>query len=371
MKIAFFNIQNLFHRDRSLLQKSFGKCMSDWVNELDRLMHCDNLNDSYERIRELTFLLGFDKTLQQPYAVLRRKAGYLYLKGKDYSKELCANELTDWNGWVSLRTVPIDSIATQNKAKVIADADADVLVLHEIEDHASLEEFNASILPEYGCEQYDEICVMQGQEKRGLEKAILLKNGYRLDAVKSHKLTSHPDSPKDILEYQIKTPSGESLIILSTQFQETIGNNEQLDIIRKNQAMEVAEIYRHLSSSECKKVVVTGTLNDVSYSDCLSPLLRDTDLKDITKHELFNVDIDKGSDASYFRLGAYRLGVNIKQKDYMLLSPELFSTIKNCGLNRKGMWPEKRPQWSVYKSVGNKIQAASGCPLVWGEVQFR
>ncbi len=31
MKIATFNIQNLFHRDKSLLEKPFGKNLTDWI----------------------------------------------------------------------------------------------------------------------------------------------------------------------------------------------------------------------------------------------------------------------------------------------------------------------------------------------------
>lgn len=100
------------------------------------------------------------------------------------------------------------------------------------------------------------------------------------------------------------------------------------------------------------------------------PLLRDTDLKDVAKHPSFNVDYDEGRDASYFRLGAYRMGVNIKQKDYLLLSPNLFDMVKDCGLNRKAVWPEKRPMWPIYSTLDSKKKAASEHPLVWGKVEI-
>jgi hypothetical protein len=32
------------------------------------------------------------------------------------------------------------------------------------------------------------------------------------------------------------------------------------------------------------------------------------------------------------------------------------------------MWPEKHPQWSIYKSVFNKNVAASEHPLVWAKL---
>jgi hypothetical protein len=373
MKLATFNIQNLFHRDRSNLERTFGKCMSDWVNELDGLLKKNDRHGSNaERIQELSFLLGFDKTYHQPYAVLRRRAGYLFLKGKNYSHELAANEITDWNGWVSLQTVPIKTLAIKNKAKVIADVNPDILLLQEIEDRTSLEEFNQEFLPEMGCSPFDEIFVVQGNDKRGLEMAIMTKNGYRLQSIRSHiydqNENGNPLFKKDLLEYEVKTPSGTTCHLISTHFQERTADIDKTDRMRKAQAKKVAEVYKGLQEDGKTNISIAGTLNDVPYSDCLSPLLRGTDLRDITKHPSFNVDIDKGKDASYFRLGAYRMGVNIKQKDYLLLSPEFFDKTKVCGLNRKAIWPLKKPMWSVYSTVQNKSQEASGHPALWADI---
>jgi len=108
-------------------------------------------------------------------------------------------------------------------------------------------------------------------------------------------------------------------------------------------------VYNHLYSEGKKHIAVVGTLNAVSYCYSLSPLLLKTNLKDVTKHLSFNVDFDKGKDAGYYSLGAHRMGVNIKQKDYLLLSPELFTKVKSSGLNRKGIWPDKRPMFPVFQ----------------------
>ena len=140
-------------------------------------------------------------------------------------------------------------------------------------------------------------------------------------------------------------------------------------IQRKKQAEKVAEIYARMRS-EGKRVLVCGTLNDVSYSDALSPLIRETDLRDIGRHELFRADTDRGRDGSYFRLGAYRVGVNIKQKDYLLLQPDCFTKVKKAGMNRKGTWPDRKPKWELYPSVSGKQHAASEHPLVWADVQL-
>lgn len=375
MKLATFNIQNLFHRDRSNSERTFGKCMSDWVHELDELLKKNHRNVSNaERIQELSFLLGFDKTYHQPYAVMRRRAGFLFLKGKNYSKELAANEITDWNGWVSLQTVPIKTMAVKNKAKVIAEIDPDIILLQEVEDRGSLEDFNEEFLPEMGCSPFDEIFVVQGNDYRGQEMAIMTKRGFKLRSIQTHvhdrNRHGNPLFNKDLLVYEVKTPSGTTCHLISAFFQERWSNMDSTDLIRKDQAIRTAEVYQGLQEDGKSNIAIAGTLNDVSYSDCLSPLLRGTDLRDITKHPSFNVDIDKGKDASYFRLGAYRMGVNIKQKDYLLLSPELYGKVRLGGLNRKAVWPIKKPMWAVYSTVQDKTQEASGHPALWGDIKI-
>jgi len=373
MKLATFNIQNLFHRDRSAVQKSYSKCVSDWVTELDTLIRKKECSHTAtERMRELFFLLGFDKSYQTPYAVMRKRAGFLFLKGMDYSKELQSCELTDWNGWVALQTIPIGSIAIKNKARVIAEVDPDILLVQEIEDKASLSEFNMQLLPEFNCKPFDQLFVIQGNDKTGKENAILTKNGYQILSVKSHQYDKDPNGEllfqTDFLEYEIQTPAKNKLYLLAVNLQHESNNKDLADLRRKKQAQHVAEVYNLLRSEGKKDVVIMGTLNAPSYCHSLAPLLVDTDLKDITKHSRFNVDIDEGNDAAYFRLGAYRMGVNIKQKDYLLLAPNLFSKATQGGLNRKAVWPEKKPMWSTYSTMQNANEAASEHPVLWARI---
>lgn len=370
MKIATFNIQNLFHRDRSFLEKPFNKNREEWEIEVDQLLEkpIKSIQDNY-RIRELACLVGMDKCNQLPYAVLRRKAGFLFLKGKNYSKELKASELTDWNGWIALQNYPIDPIAVENKARVIADVNPDILVLQEIEDRASLEEFNDEFLSRFGCKPFQKTCVMQGNSKRGQEIGILTRKGYQIQSVRSHiydlNFLGEIVFDKDLMEYEILTARGNSFWILATHLQEQTEYKEHSDAIRKAQTEKIAEVYHKIYSAGKKHIAVMGTLNTVSYCNSLAPLLQGTNLKEVIKHPSFNVDFDKGKDASYYSLGAYRMGVNIKQTNYLLLSPELFEKTKSCGLNRKGIWPEKRPMWSVYPSIQCNAQAASEHPAIW------
>ncbi|WP_143751710.1 endonuclease/exonuclease/phosphatase family protein [Maribacter sp. 6B07] len=343
--------------------------MTDWIEELDMLMRkTGNSLSEQERIRELSFLLGFEKTTPLPYAVMRRKAGLLYMKGIHHSTESRAGHLTNWNGWIELQTKPISPAATDNKARVIADTNADILLLQEVEDRASLEEFNQIVLPKFNYKPYSHTFVIQSNDMKGLEIAILLHEGYILQTIKTHLIGGYSDLFQQLVEYEISTLNSEEIHILATNLVNQTDDQEIAHKIRKSLVENIARIYKNLIAQGKTNVIIAGTFNTPSYCDSLTPLFQDTDVKDITKHFSFEVTTDEGDDATYYRLGAYRKGVNIKQKDYLLFSPALFERMQDSGLHRKAMWPTKKPQWSTYKEVSSKYNAASEHPLVWGNL---
>src|SRR5680860_1909877 len=258
MKIATFNIQNLFNRDRNLLEKPYGKCVADWVNELDDLMRGNSReSNNAERIQELAFLLGFDKTYDVPYAVMRKRAGFLFLKGMHYSKELKAGELTDWNGWIALQTIPLDTVAVKNKARVIAEVNPDILLLQEIEDRSSLEEFNAKLLPEFDCTSFQEVVVIQGSDKRGQEMGIMLKNGYRIRSVSCHPfdIENGPNPKKEFFRYEIKTPSRHTIWLLAAHLQEETKDKEMSDSLRKEEVQRIVDVYNGLRENGQNNII--------------------------------------------------------------------------------------------------------------------
>ena len=366
MKIATFNIQNLFHRSRELIKNSHTKNAADWIDELDSLLRKQrkDTNDS-NRIQDLSYLLGFEKIENLPYAILKRQAGELCYKHQGFKNSTKASFLTNWEGWVKLGNVPLNDKGIFSKAYMIAETNPDILILQEVEDRASLVEFNEEFLPLLKISPYQQVMVFETNDPRGLGMGILLKNGYRLNGFKNHLYDLDPNGfklfDKDCQEYEVVTPDGQELLILSNQFSVKADQ-------RKAQAHKVAQIYTQMQSDNKKSIIVCGTLNDLSYSDCLSPLLRDTDLKDISKHENFKADTDNGKDGSYFRLGAYRMGVNLEQKDYLLLSLNLFEKVNQGGINRKGTWPEHKPNWQLHHSIASKQHSASEHPLVWAEI---
>ena len=372
MKIATYNIENLFHRDKYLLDRPMGKNLSDWISELDRLMRKDfKSTHDQDRMRDLSFLLGFQEVQRNLYAVMRKKGGQLYFRLSCVSDEKKATEATKWNGWLEVGTKPINEVSTENKARCIANVDPDILILQEVEDRASLLQFNQGLLTKFDCFPFEQAMMFQGNDPRGLELAVLSKNGYDIQSVHSH--VNDRDERGEVLfdrdcpEYSITTPRGRTIWILPNHF---VANPERVDAEsrRKSQSMRVAEIYERMSMEGKENVAVCGTLNDVSFSDALTPLLRCTDLKDISKHRRFEVDQDHGVEGGYQRLGAYRLGVNLKQRDYLLLSPNLFTKVERGSLERRGVWPDRKSQWPVYPNMVDVVHAASSHPLLWAEL---
>lgn len=370
MKIATFNIENLFHRDENLVRRTTLDSVSSWMEELETLILKDfKRSEDYIRMRELSFLLEFQKSPLEPYVVMRRRAGNLYLRQPNATSEYKACELSNWNGWIKLNTLPINEIAISNKARVIAEANPDILVLQEVEDRQSLVEFNQHFLPPQI--QFTDVMLIPGNDSHGLDMGIMTKNGYKIKSLKSHVNDFYEEGKcfdKDFQEFEIVTPKGETIWILSAHLKEDEKDRNKSDTQRRMQAQLMAEVYQMVIGQSGKKVIVTGTLNAPSYCKSLSPLIKETDLKDLKNHSSFTVDLDQGKDAGYYSLGAYRMGVNTKQRDYLLLSPELFKAISSSGLNRKGVWPKRKNQYQIYRSLQSELQQASSHALVWVEI---
>jgi hypothetical protein len=277
--------------------------------------------------------------------------------------------LTDWNGWTKLSSVLISKSAIANKAKTILDIDADIVLLQQVENRQSLVQFRASFLDGNEKQNYTQIMHLQGNDARGLGMGILLKKGYQITSVKS--FSNEKDATGELIfntdfqKYKIRTPDNRTYYFLCCELADETESNS----LRKKQAKRISEIYRQLQSKGIENIIMAGTLNAPSYSDSISPIM-DTGVLDIIKHNSFDVIPDSGNDATYYRMGAYRMGVNIKQKDFLLVSPSLFGTIKSCGMNRKAMWPLKKPYWETYDTVKNENDAASDHPLLWAEFKL-
>jgi endonuclease/exonuclease/phosphatase family metal-dependent hydrolase len=378
MRIATFNVENLFDRAKALN-------VEDWSIGRPILEQHVEINDLFEkptyaaadlaRMRALIVSLGLENSDTGPYVQLRQIRGRLLSRPRAGGITFKAKGRGDWVGWAELRSASVNETAIMNTGRVIRDVGADVLGVVEVEDRIVLKAFSESVLPQIGGTPYTQVMVIDGNDARGIDVGLLLGPGYELDLMRSHIHDLKPDGApvfsRDCPEYAVRTPSGETVWFLVNHFKSKgYGSQADSDAKRRAQASHVAEFYRRLRADGYENVVVLGDLNDTPDSDPLAPLLRDTDLKDIWEHAGFDTGEWSGRGDDKGR-GTYGLGNDSNKIDYLLLSPALFARASGGGLFRKGAWPGSRPpRWSVYPELTKKIHIASDHHALWADVDI-
>lgn len=370
MKIASFNVENLFDRAKALNEDSaHATKILRQEAELNALFELPVYTPADKaRMLELMGELGILKSDEGPYVILRKIRGKNFIKRpRTGSPEIVANGRSSWVGWVELKTVHVNNIAIMNTGRVIRDVNADIFAVIEAEHRIALKQLSDQVLKEVGGQPYSQIMLIDGNDDRGIDVGIMTKSNYSIGVMRSHIHDLGPDNrpvfSRDCPEYCVETQDGERIWILPNHFKSKFGGNDPASQRkRKAQAQRTADIYRRLVSEGETKVVVLGDFNDVPDSDELSPLLTGTDLKDISQHPSFDTGEFAGK-------GTFGLGNDNDKIDYLLLSPALFNRVTSCGLFRKGAWPGKSPKrWTVYEELKEEVHVASDHHVVWCEV---
>jgi endonuclease/exonuclease/phosphatase family metal-dependent hydrolase len=373
MKIASFNVENLFDRARAFSQGNEKRAQDILKGEAE-------LNSLFEkpvyspqdkaRMVELMQLLDLRASDSGDLVILRVIRGKLVRRPRDANApmEIIANGREDWVGWAELRTEPVDEIAMLNTGRVIRDVDADVLAVIEAENRTALKQFSDIVLRKVEGVPYSQIMVIDGNDMRGIDVGIMTRPGYEIGLMRSHihdpLANGEPVFSRDCPEYQITTPSGEAIWVLPNHFKSKFGgDNAASRTKREAQAKRVAEIYRRLREEGHDKVIVLGDLNDTPNSPPLHPLIAGTDLKDVAEHRVFDTGEFAGK-------GTFGLGNDSNKIDYLLLSPALFERVSSAGLFRKGAWPGRRPaRWTVYPELTSEVHAASDHHVIWAVLE--
>lgn len=371
MRIAFYNIQNLFFRHHLLLREKQSRNLQNWIEEMDQLVGLIRKGPSeLNRIRELSFLLNFEKVDTLRYGLMRSRGSKIYLNSSDYPTMEKACFQNYWNGWVEIMNRPLSPVSVMNKARLISEVQPDILLLQEVEDRTSLQNFLFKFLKQYPGRNFNNSVVAPSINDLGLEHALMLKSGMRV-----HGIYPYADEKTPVGEYlfnrgctlfKVDCPGNIKIGMLTVQFVPNGNTKDECDLLRSKQSLRVAEIYRDLIASGMKNIIVMGTFDAYSYCHSLAPLLQDTDLRSIHKHPNFCGTSDF-KNSTYQRLGGYGNGINIRQKDYYLVSPLLFERIQKSGVNRKGMWSGVDNQWNTFQNIKEKSKQASGHPLLWAD----
>ena len=386
MKIAAFNVENLFDRpkafnedDPALTQETIKA-----VAELNSIFQEDEYEDAQKaRILELIEQLELNEREEGPLAFISRIRGTLLRRPRDGDPEVVAGGKADWVGWAELKTAPVDEIAVLNTGRVIRDVDAHILAVIEAEDRLALKTFDRFVLDRVNDElpqgqrkePYTSVMLIDGNDDRGIDVGLMTKGGYEIGEMRSH-VNDVDDAgqiiySRDCPEYAVATPRGERVWVLPNHFKSKFGGNDPKSVAKREaQATRTAEVYQRLRDSGQNNVVVLGDLNDTPESAALQPLLDSTDLRDVSEHPNFEVgefNVPQGNNDR--GIGTFGLGNDNQKIDYIRLSPAFFDRVTSAGLWRKGAWPGSRPQrWEVYEQLTEDVHAASDHHAIWADI---
>ncbi|MFN4158294.1 MAG: endonuclease/exonuclease/phosphatase family protein [Gemmobacter sp.] len=369
MRIAAFNVENLFDRARIMNLDTWedGRPVLEAFAEFTDLLERDVYDaPTQARLADLLVTLGLAKDDMGPFVILRRNRGGLLTRRKDGTIVIKAKGRGDWIGWAELRNAPVNETAILNTARVIADVGADILAVVEAEDRVALRAFSEDLLPRVGGVPYPHIMLIDGNDRRGIDVGLMTRAGFQIGLMRSHVhhgLPGRTTFGRDCPEYQVTTPAGEVIWVLPCHFKSKgYGNPRDNDARRKREAAAAAGFVTRLLAEGAQNVVVLGDLNDTPGSDPLSPLFGHPALHDVGTVAGFDT-------AGHPGRGTRKLGNDSDQIDHILVSDALWPRVTGAGLFRKGAWAGSRPRrWQIYDTITSEIHAASDHHAIWVDI---
>lgn len=381
MRIASFNVENLFERAAALNQDQWlsepGDNPSRWAAGRETLELYAKLNtvlnkrtySAADKARIIGYLtaLGLEKSDDGKLVILRRNRGSLVKRPRNGPVEVVASGRDDWIGWLELKREAVDEVATQNTARVLKEVDADIVVVVEAEHRTSLCRFNDQVLEGIGGRPYDHVMLIDGNDERGIDVGLMTRSTAIIDIVRSHvddRRGSERLFSRDCPEFHLKLASGARLVILANHLKSKgYGAPAESNAKREAQARRIREIYDELRTGGIENVAIAGDFNDTPDSAPLAPLLgAGSDLKDVSAHHSFE---DGG------RPGTYANGTKGNKIDYILLSPALFERMTAGGIDRRGVWGGKNGTlWPHFPEMERASQAASDHAAIWVDLDL-
>ena len=141
MRIASFNVENMFDRAKALNGANWaeGRPALEAHKELNTLFEKPTYSAANKaKMLSLLQANGLGKSDEGPLLRLRRIRGNFIKRPRVGPPEIVAAGRADWIGWIELKTEAVNEVATQNTARVIAAVNADILAVVEAEDRTTL-----------------------------------------------------------------------------------------------------------------------------------------------------------------------------------------------------------------------------------------
>jgi endonuclease/exonuclease/phosphatase family metal-dependent hydrolase len=367
MRLASFNLENLFERAKALNQDTWaeGKVILDRFARVNTILN----EETYTAADRTAILTGLEQlgVLKDDdggkFVRLRQNRGRLVKRPAGKPVEVVATGRADWIGWLELKTEPVSEIATQMTAQVIRDVAADIFAVIEVDNRTAVLRFNDQGLPLVGATGYSHVMVIDGNDDRGIDVGLLTR--LPIGTIRSH-VDDMKDGgrifSRDCPEYEIAvSPTATLLLLVNHLKSKGYGPPAQSNARRRLQAERVRQIYDARRAAGMTLIAVVGDFNDIPTSDALAPLLgQGSDLRDVSAHPTFQSD---------GRPGTFANGTKSEKIDYILMSPELFSRVQAGGVFRKGVWGGTHGTlWEIYPEMKKPEHAASDHAAIWVDV---
>ena len=274
MRIASFNVENLFDRARALRpeNRAQNRPILDKYARINKLLNRQVYSPAAKAtIATLLIELGLEKKDDaSDFVRLRQNRGRLVKRPQAGGLEVVANGRADWIGWVELKTEPVNELAMQHTAMVMRDVAPDVLAVVEADNRVALKKFSGIVLESVGETPFPHVMVIDGNDDRGIDVGVMTRAGHDIVGIASHVDDADAKGEvfsRDCPEYTITTPAGGRLVLLVNHLKSKgYGGAAESNDKRKRQAKRVEEIYERLIAAGETNVAVAGDFNDTPDS---------------------------------------------------------------------------------------------------------
>jgi endonuclease/exonuclease/phosphatase family metal-dependent hydrolase len=372
VRIASFNVENLFARPRALNQTTWaeGQPILEAYAEFNALIE-QAAYTAADKNRMIDLLIAVDvyrrdngvvhrnPTRSPRWAILRANRGRFDVDRDTSGIEIVATGRGSWIGWLELATETVNETATRMTARVISDVAADILAVVEAEDRPALDRFNTDLL----ADRYGHCMLIDGNDTRGIDVGLLTVPAIDIVSMRSHVDVPDPGSgdhlfSRDCPQYHCRLPSGADLWVLVNHFKSQAGGGGAK---RNRQAAGVRSIVDALLAAGMSNIVVLGDLNEGNTSAGkpaanLAPLLDPAGpLVDVATLAAFNPGPRPGT----FQSCGHR-----NRLDYILVSTALATHVTDGGIERRGLWgtptnANPPSAWTIYPEIDAEHKAAS------------
>lgn len=363
MRIATYNLENLFTRPSAMNNDSDaeGREAIEDDAELNSIIRKATYS-GVDKSRLVTLITKYKFHYKNPPIkpiIFQKIRGQLFKKPANGPLEIVATGRDDWTGWFELRKEDVAWQATYNTGRVVAETNADFLVVVEVENRPTLVRFNEQILNSVFNLSYLHVMVIDGNDDRGIDVGIMSK--FPIGMMRSRvadidPVTDFPLFSRDCPEFEIDIGGGNTVIVLANHFKSKRNGDTEASMERRGRQAAGAFAYANAALARSSMVVLAGDFNDTPDSVPIAPLFDSATFSDVMNHADYPVD----------RPGTYGTGLPSGKFDYLMLSNALWSKLDTVGIERRGSYHPNT--WEPFDTVTSTKSEASDHHLVFADI---